>query len=91
MANSDYVMTIDSDLEDFAGPVVACPQPAKPDAEDVDLSPEFVFDVSGDPYIDVARSDADFEILAQKDSKPVSPELIVIPGVLTRFLRILCL
>jgi ATP-dependent RNA helicase DDX27 len=81
MANSDYVMTIDSDLEDFARPVTTRTQPAKPDVEDVDLSPEFVFDVSGDPYIDIVGSDADFEVLVQKGSKPVSPLLVVIAEV----------
>ena len=91
MANTDYVMTIDSDSEDFARPIITCPQPAKPDAEDVDLSPEFLFDVSGDPYIDVVGSDTDFEVLVQKGLKPVSPLLVVLAGVLTRFFRELCL
>jgi ATP-dependent RNA helicase DDX27 len=79
MACSDYVMTIDSDSEDLL--VMTRTQPAKLDAEEVDLSPEFVFDVSGDPYIDIVGYDADFEALVQKGSKSVSPLLVVIAEV----------
>ncbi|RDB28494.1 ATP-dependent RNA helicase DRS1 [Hypsizygus marmoreus] len=45
---ADYVMTIDSDSEDH---VVTKPTSSKPEIEDA-LNPEFIFDVSGDPYID---------------------------------------
>jgi hypothetical protein len=89
MGTLDYVMTIDSDSEDFAIPVLSRTQPTKQDAEEVDLSPEFVFDVSGDPYIDIVGNDLDLEA---RGSKAVSPFLIVtLFEVQLRFLRILCL
>jgi ATP-dependent RNA helicase DDX27 len=73
MANADYVMTIDSDSDDFLPPVVASTPTVKFDTEDGDLNPEFTFDISGDPYIDAIVYDADFEAPVQKGSKPVSP------------------
>jgi len=76
MVNSDYVMTVDSDLEDFARLITA-----KPDAEDVDLSPEFIFDVSGNPYIDIVGSDASSEDLMQKGSKP---DAVSVDGIIAR-------
>lgn len=72
-------MTIDSDLEDFTRPVMPYAQPAKLDAEDVDLSPEFVFEVSGDPHIDIVN--ADFDVLVEKSSKPVA---VSVDGIIAR-------
>ena len=46
MAVDDFVMTIDSD--DEAGPVKT--SKSKDVAEEAQLNPDFVFDLSGDPY-----------------------------------------
>jgi ATP-dependent RNA helicase DDX27 len=72
-ANPDYVMTIDSDCDDFPPPVLADTPTMKSNTEDGDLNPEFTFDISGDPYIDAIGYDADLEAPVQKGSKPVSP------------------
>lgn len=67
MAASGYHMTIDSDVEDASGP--AKTNPSRVDMEDqVDLSPEFVFDASGEPYVDVVVHDGDSEVMVQKVS-----------------------
>lgn len=45
---ADYVMTIDSDSEEH-------PSSTRFGADDFSLNPEFTFDVSGDPYVDLVR------------------------------------
>ncbi|KAF8642276.1 hypothetical protein AX16_009549 [Volvariella volvacea WC 439] len=44
---TDYIMTIDSDTEDFAG-----------DTGDVLINPDFVFDATGDSYQDIIANDS---------------------------------
>ena len=68
MAPDDFIMTIDSDDE---------PEPPKEKkqgtlkADEVQLDPEFVFDLSGDPYQDPADEFHDVDDLVKKGSKPV--------------------
>ena len=71
-------MTIDSESEDIPRPGITQTRAVKLDAEDVDLSPEFIFDTSGDPYSDIVGYDADFEAVMPKGSKLVSQELVTV-------------
>ncbi|KAF8908956.1 P-loop containing nucleoside triphosphate hydrolase protein [Gymnopilus junonius] len=63
---ADYVMTIDSDAED--GPIPSSTKPSKPD--EVKLDPEFVFDLSGDLYIDLTDNTVGFHDFVKTGSKP---------------------
>lgn len=65
---ADYVMTIDSDTEDY--PPQKPTRNSKPEAED--LNPEFIFDVSGDPYVDIPDDHIELVDSVKKGSKPVS-------------------
>lgn len=67
---ADYVMTIDSDTEDISPPKLAKTSKSK-SQEDVDLDPEFVFDVSGDPYIDIPGQQNNLQDFVKKGTKPV--------------------
>jgi ATP-dependent RNA helicase DDX27 len=62
---SDYVMTIGSDVEDFA------PTTGFRQDEDVKLDPDFVFDVSGDPYVDFSTKGIGVQDLVMTGTKPV--------------------
>ena len=59
---SDYVLTIDSDQEEDQ---LDSKHPQE--AEETGLNPEFVFDVSGDPYEDLLAND-----VIHSGTKPVS-------------------
>lgn len=61
---ADYVMTIDSDDE---GGVDSIPKSAQDEAN---LNPEFIFDVAGDPYLEIA-SHTLAEDWVESGSKPV--------------------
>ncbi|KAF8158306.1 P-loop containing nucleoside triphosphate hydrolase protein [Crassisporium funariophilum] len=66
---SDYVMTIDSDTED--APVPSSSKSSKTQVpDDAKLDPDFVFDLSGDPYLDVSNKFIGVEDLVKKGSKP---------------------
>lgn len=72
---SDYVMTIDSDTEDVL-PVPSTSKPSKSSkkqepADDAKLDPDFVFDLAGDPYIDLTSKSVND--LVKTGSKPVRP------------------
>ncbi|KAJ7254091.1 DEAD-domain-containing protein [Mycena haematopus] len=58
----DYIMTIDSDVEDNVVPV-------KP-KDDADLNPEFVFDLSGDPYADIIGQQTALHDVVKGGTKP---------------------
>ena len=67
----DFVMTIDSDTE---GPTPASSGKAGKSAaplEDAQLNPDFVFDLTGDPYNDILGGEIDVEDLVKSCSKPV--------------------
>lgn len=66
---ADYVMTIDSDSEDYALPKPS--KSTKAEAEDAGLNPEFIFDVSGDPYMDIVSQDVELGDLVKTGTKPV--------------------
>ncbi|KAJ7615290.1 DEAD-domain-containing protein [Mycena polygramma] len=57
----DYVLTIDSDIEENLPPV-------KP--KDDDLNPEFVFDLSGDPYADILEQHTATHDVVKGGTKP---------------------
>jgi ATP-dependent RNA helicase DDX27 len=57
----DYVLTIDSDVEDNL--------PTKP-KDDADLNPEFVFDLSGDPYADISDHQTAIHDVVKGGTKP---------------------
>ncbi|CCM01972.1 uncharacterized protein FIBRA_04045 [Fibroporia radiculosa] len=67
----DFVMTLDSDVEDDSLPPS---KPGKPsqssNAEDALLNPDFIFDVSGDPYTDFIDDHVDLKDLVKSGSKP---------------------
>ncbi|KAH9946632.1 DEAD-domain-containing protein [Amylocystis lapponica] len=69
----DFVMTIDSDVEEDAPlqPSVKSGKAKNLSGEDAQLDPEFVFDVSGDPYADLlGDTHIDVNDLVKKGSKP---------------------
>lgn len=72
----DFVMTLDSDVEEEPPAITqasgksAKKQKALGD-EDAQLDPNFVFDLSGDPYNDFLDSRTDVGDLVKKGSKPV--------------------
>ncbi|KAJ7103512.1 DEAD-domain-containing protein [Mycena belliarum] len=58
----DYVLTIDSDVEDNLPPI-------KP-KDDADLNPEFIFDLSGDPYADILGQQTALHDVVKGGTKP---------------------
>lgn len=68
---SDYVMTIDSDSEDVPIPSTSKSSKTAGPADDTKLDPEFVFDIGGDPYIDLTSRGAGLDDLVKTGSKPV--------------------
>ncbi|THH02879.1 hypothetical protein EW026_g13 [Hermanssonia centrifuga] len=64
MATMDFVMTIDSDDEDSQN------KKNKP-VDDTQLNPDFIFDLSGDPYTDLLDGGSDLHDYVKKGSKPV--------------------
>lgn len=69
MANDDFIMTIDSDDEETE---VKKPSKTKEAAEDAQLNPDFVFDLSGDPYADLLGDTTEPQDYVKKGSRPVS-------------------
>lgn len=67
MAANDFVMTIDSD--DEAVPVKTTK--VKDVVEDAQLNPDFVFDLSGDPYSDLLGESLQLQDYVKKGSKSV--------------------
>lgn len=65
MAADDFVMTIDSDDEGKS-------TKNKDVAEDTQLNPDFVFDLSGDPYADLLGDAGDVQDFVKKGTKAVS-------------------
>ncbi|KAG6842195.1 nucleolar DEAD-box protein required for synthesis of 60S ribosomal subunit [Blastosporella zonata] len=65
---SDYVMTLESDSEEYSLPTK--PKTSKLDAEDASLNPEFVFDISGDPYVDIIGQSPEYGDFVKKGTKP---------------------
>ncbi|KAJ7786333.1 DEAD-domain-containing protein [Mycena metata] len=59
--DDDYVLTIDSDVEDDL------PTKSK---DDTDLNPEFVFDLSGDPYADILDGQTALHDVVKGGTKP---------------------
>ena len=74
MANDDFIMTIDSDDED----TLHKPSKTKDVVEDAQLDPNFVFDLSGDPYNDFLNDHLDVQDLVKKGSKPVRLKVVCI-------------
>jgi ATP-dependent RNA helicase DDX27 len=64
---ADYIMTIDSDGEDQ-------PQEHIREKDDAKFDSEFVFDVTGDPYVDVIDQQNILHSVAQGGLKPVCIE-----------------
>lgn len=73
---SDYVMTIDSDTED------ARPTSNKQDLGEGLLDPDFVFDLAGDPYSDLAETYNGLQDFVKRGSKPVSRVEILLSHLL---------
>lgn len=76
MAIDEFVMTIDSDVEDPPPTKInksARASKSSPvDIEDTHLNPEFTFDLSGDVYIDLLGYQNDLRDVVKTGSKPVS-------------------
>ncbi|KAF4617460.1 hypothetical protein D9613_006091 [Agrocybe pediades] len=66
---SDYVMTIDSDVEDAPLPSTSKSAKNVP-VDEAKLDPDFVFDVAGDPYIDLTSNFTGSSDLVKTGSKP---------------------
>lgn len=65
-------MTIDSDVEDSLLPSSSKTGKNVLDSvEEAKLDPDFVFDASGDPYVDFSTEAMGFEDLVKTGSKPV--------------------
>ncbi|KAF5370217.1 hypothetical protein D9615_010060 [Tricholomella constricta] len=65
---TDYVMTLDSDSEDYIFPKPS--KDSKPETEDASLNPEFTFDVSGDPYVDIIGQSIELGDFVKKGTQP---------------------
>ncbi|KDR82696.1 hypothetical protein GALMADRAFT_238187 [Galerina marginata CBS 339.88] len=65
---SDYVMTIDSDTEDVSIPS-SIKQSKHDPLDETKLDPDFVFDLAGDPYIDLTQF-TELHDLVKTGSKP---------------------
>ena len=63
-------MTIDSDTEDVPIPSGSTSSKKEP-ADDAKLDLDFVFDLSGDPYIDLTSKSIGLQDLVKAGSKPV--------------------
>ena len=63
-------MTIDSDTEDVPIPSGSKSSKKEP-ADDAKLDLDFVFDLSGDPYIDLTNKSNGLQDLVKAGSKPV--------------------
>ncbi|KAJ7181679.1 DEAD-domain-containing protein [Mycena crocata] len=61
MGEDDYVLTIDSDVEEDIQTKTK---------DDADLNPEFVFDLSGDPYADILGDQTELHDVVKGGSKP---------------------
>lgn len=65
----DYIMTIDSDAENL-------PSTFKNDPiDDVNLDPDFVFDLAGDHYSEIINQSLGIEDFIKTGSKPVRSSL----------------
>ena len=64
-------MTIDSDTEDVPIPSTSKASKTVGPADDTKLDPDFVFDIGGDPYIDLTSRGAGLDDLVKTGSKPV--------------------
>jgi len=63
-------MTIESDTEDV--PIHSGSKSSKAEpADDAKLDPDFVFDLAGDPYIDLTNDSTSPQDLVKTGSKPV--------------------
>ncbi|KAG6851047.1 hypothetical protein H0H93_002939 [Arthromyces matolae] len=65
---AEYVMTIDSDTEDILVPKLQ--QPSNHGTEDAGLDPEFIFDITGDPYENFVGSSQAQPDVVKKGTKP---------------------
>lgn len=68
---ADYVMTIDSDSEESIIPNIIITKTTKQETEHASLNPDFIFDVSGDPYTDMVEDHANLVDFVKKGTKPV--------------------
>ncbi|KAF9015182.1 DEAD-domain-containing protein [Cyathus striatus] len=75
----DYVMTLDSDTEEVQEIPAFDQKSRKKDTDDIRLDPEFVFDISGDPYAQYATTDIQLDDLVKTGSKsiPISVDDII--------------
>lgn len=71
VAHDDFVLTIDSDMEDAPQPPSG--KAGKPSApgDDAQLNPDFVFDLTGDPYDELLGTSIEVDDLVKTGSKPV--------------------
>lgn len=82
---ADYVMTIESDEEDSSFKIIS-----KNDQEEAKLDPGFVFDLTGDPYLEFG-SNILTEDLVKSGSKPVRLKRTLSETSVTVVLRLLYL
>lgn len=83
MAVDDFVMTINSDAEDFEPPSPSKPSKAKTkssEPEDAQLNPEFSFNLAEDAHVD-AFGEAEDADLVKNGSKPVRLHRVPVCGV----------
>ncbi|KAF8964183.1 ATP-dependent RNA helicase drs1 [Flammula alnicola] len=67
---SDFIMTIDSDTEDVPIPSTSKSSKKQEPVDDTKLDPDFVFDLAGDPYIDLTTKSIGLDDLVKTGSKP---------------------
>lgn len=76
---ADFIMTIDSDVEDIPEPV---PQPKKKGQkvdDDAALNPDFVFDLADDTYADILNNGSTTHDLIKTGSKAVCRSSVQVP------------
>jgi len=73
MAVDDFIMTMDSDVEDTTPSRTRKDRSQNQGDGEPDLNPEFSFDLACDSYVDILEGHNETMDLVQKGSKPVRP------------------
>jgi hypothetical protein len=74
---ADYIMTIDSDVEDIPEPAPQPKMKTQKSEDDAALNPDFVFDLADDTYADILNTGVTVQDLIKTGSKAVCSTVIL--------------